>query len=119
MNIRISALPTVREEDGLAMSSRNEYLYDDERPAALTLYRSLEAAVKMIKEGVRDPRAIEEMAVGIIGSEPGTRIDYVSVVNADDLSPLTVIKDRAVLALAVFVGEARLIDNVVLETNEV
>lgn len=119
MNIRITALPTVREKDGLAMSSRNEYLYDDERLAALTLSRSLDAAKKMIREGVRDPRVIEEMAVGIIESEPGTRIDYVSVVNADNLSPLSVIEDRAVLALAVYVGDARLIDNVLLETNEV
>ena len=119
MNIRITALPTIREADGLAMSSRNDYLHDDERPAALTLSRSLDAAMEMVKEGVKDPRAIEKRAIGIIESEPGTRIDYVSVVNADDLSHLSVIEDRAVLALAVFVGNARLIDNVVLETNDV
>jgi pantoate--beta-alanine ligase len=117
MNIKILGLPTVREEDGLAMSSRNAYLYDDERSGALTLSRSLEAARQMLKEGNRDPRKIEEKVTAIIRSEPTTKIDYVRVVDADDLTPLSVIEDRALLALAVFVGEARLIDNGILEVN--
>jgi len=117
MNIDVIGLPTVREEDGLAMSSRNAYLYDDERSGALSLSRSLDAAREMVREGTRDPRAIEEKVTGIIGSESVTRIDYVSVVNADDLSPLSTIEGRALLALAVFVGDARLIDNTVLEFN--
>jgi pantoate--beta-alanine ligase len=117
MNIDVIGLPTVREEDGLAMSSRNAYLYDDERSGALSLSRSLDAAREMVREGTRDPRAIEEKVTGIIGSESVTRIDYVSVVNADDLSPLSTIEGRALLALAVFVGDARLIDNTVLEVN--
>jgi pantoate--beta-alanine ligase len=117
MNIRIIGLPTIREEDGLAMSSRNAYLYDDERPGALTLSRSLDAAREMVREGIRDPRAIEQKVTGIIESEPTTRIDYVSVVDADDLTPLSTIDERALLALAVFVGDARLIDNAVLEIN--
>ena len=71
----------------------------------------------MVRGGVRDPRAIEQKAAEIIRSEPTTRIDYVSVVDADDLSPLSGIEDRALLALAVFVGKARLIDNTVLEVN--
>lgn len=118
MNVRIIALPTVREPDGLAMSSRNAYLYDDERAGALTLSRSLEAAREMVEGGVRDPRAIEEEVTRIIGSEPATRIDYVAVVDADNLSALSTIEDRALLALAVFVGDARLIDNAVLEIKE-
>ena len=117
MNIRIVGLPTIREEDGLAMSSRNAYLYDDERSGALTLSRSLDAAREMVREGIRDPRAIEQKVTGIIESEPTTRIDYVSVVDADDLTPLSTIDERALLALAVFVGDARLIDNAVLEIN--
>ena len=117
MNIHIIGLPTVREEDGLAMSSRNAYLYDDERSGALSLSRSLDAAREMLKEGIRDPRAIEENVTGIIESESITRIDYVSVVNADDLTHLSTIEDRALLALAVFVGDTRLIDNTVLEVN--
>lgn len=117
MNINIIGLPTIREEDGLAMSSRNAYLYDDERSGALSLSRSLEAAREMVREGIRDPRAIEEKVTGIIESEPTNRIDYVSVVNADDLAPLSTIEDRTLLALAVFVGDARLIDNTVLEIN--
>jgi len=117
MNIQIVGLPTIREEDGLAMSSRNAYLYDDERSGALTLSRSLDSAREMVREGIRDPRAIEDKVAGIIKSEPTTRIDYVSVVNADDLGPLSTIEDRALLAMAVFVGDARLIDNAVLEIN--
>ena len=117
MNINIIGLPTIREEDGLAMSSRNAYLYDDERSGALSLSRSLEAAREMVREGIRDPRAIEEKVTGIIESEPTNRIDYVSVVNADDLAPISTIEDRTLLALAVFVGDARLIDNTVLEIN--
>jgi pantoate--beta-alanine ligase len=115
MNIHIIGLPTVREEDGLAMSSRNDYLYDDERAGALTLSRSLDTAREMVKEGIRDPRAIEQKVTDIISSEPLNRIDYVSVVNADDLTPLSTLEDRALLALAVFVGDARLIDNDVLK----
>jgi pantoate--beta-alanine ligase len=99
------------------MSSRNAYLYDDERSGALSLSRSLEAAREMVREGIRDPRAIEEKVTGIIESEPTNRIDYVSVVNADDLAPLSTIEDRTLLALAVFVGDARLIDNTVLEVS--
>ena len=117
MNIHIVGLPTIREEDGLAMSSRNAYLYDDERSGALTLSRSLDAAREMVREGIRDPRAIEDQVAGIIKSEPTTRIDYVSVVNPDDLGPLSTIENSALMAMAVFVGEARLIDNAVLEIN--
>ncbi len=117
MNINIIGLPTIREEDGLAMSSRNAYLYDDERSGALSLSRSLEAAREMVRAGIRDPRAIEEKVTGIIESEPTNRIDYVSIVNADDMAPLSTIEDRTLLALAVFVGDARLIDNTVLEIN--
>lgn len=117
MNIHIIGLPTVREEDGLAMSSRNAYLYDDERSGALSLSRSMDTAREMLKEGIRDPRAIEAKVTGIIESESITRIDYVSVVNADDLTHLSTIEDRALLALAVFVGDTRLIDNTVLEVN--
>ncbi|MGD8352690.1 MAG: pantoate--beta-alanine ligase [Pseudomonadota bacterium] len=117
MNIQVIGLPTVREEDGLALSSRNAYLYDDERPGALTLYRSLEAAREMVNQGERDPRKIEEKAATIIRSEPGTKIDYVEIVDADDLSPLTIMENRAVLALAVFVGDTRLIDNAILTVN--
>ncbi|MDF1525669.1 MAG: pantoate--beta-alanine ligase [bacterium] len=117
MNIRVIGVPTVREEDGLAMSSRNARLYNDERAGALTLSRSLDAAREMIREGVRDPRAIEKKVAGIIESESTNRIDYVSVVNADDLTPLSSIEKRALLAMAVFLGDTRLIDNTVLEIS--
>ena len=117
MNIQIIGLPTIREEDGLAMSSRNAYLYDDERSAALSLSRSLDAARAMVKKGTRDARMIEKKVTEIIESETATRIEYVSVVNADELTPLSTLEDRALLAMAVYVGDARLIDNTLLETR--
>jgi len=117
MGIRIIGLPTVREADGLAMSSRNAYLRDEERAGALTLSRSLETARQMVADGIRDPGQIEKKVTAIISSEPTTRIDYARVVNPDDLTPLSAIEDRALLALAVFVGGARLIDNTLLEVD--
>jgi pantoate--beta-alanine ligase len=117
MDIDIIGLPTVREKDGLAMSSRNAYLSADQRESALTLSRSLEAARKMVSEGERDPGVIESRIQEIIESQPLLSIDYVSIVDEGDLSPIDILDRPALLALAVRVGEARLIDNTVLLEN--
>ncbi|UCG38254.1 MAG: pantoate--beta-alanine ligase, partial [bacterium] len=114
MDVDIIGLPTVREPDGLAMSSRNAYLTGEERRSALALSRSLDLAREMFAGGVRDAAAIEAMVRETVQTEPFTRIDYVSVVDPEELTPLTVIADGALLALAVFVGDARLIDNALL-----
>lgn len=117
MGIRIMGGATIREKDGLAMSSRNAYLNGDERTAALTLPRSLEAARGLIQEGIRDSETIKAKVSAIIESESINRVDYVSVVSTDELAPLSTIEDQALLALAVYVGDTRLIDNTVLEIN--
>ena len=116
LDIDIVGLPTVREPDGLAMSSRNAYLDTEERASALSLSRSLELAREMVRDGTRDPAAIEERVREAISSQPHTRIDYVQVVDAEELTPVTSLEGRALLAMAVFVGNARLIDNTLLET---
>jgi pantoate--beta-alanine ligase len=118
LDVDIIGLPTVREPDGLAMSSRNSYLTKDEKESALSLSRSLDRARQLIAEGVRDAARIETEVRGIIEAEPHFSIDYVSVVDAEELTPLPIIEDRALLALAVSIGEARLIDNAILETED-
>ena len=118
MDIEVVGLPTIREKDGLAMSSRNAYLSADQRENALTLSRSLETARKMVSEGERDPVVIESRVKELIESQPLLSIDYVSIVDEGDLSPIDILDKPALLALAVRVGEARLIDNtVLLEAN--
>jgi pantoate--beta-alanine ligase len=114
MDIEVIGLPTIREKDGLAMSSRNAYLSADERENALTLSRSRETARKMVSEGERDPVVIESRVKELIESQSQLSIDYVSIVDEGDLSPIDILDKPALLALAVRVGEARLIDNTVL-----
>ncbi|MGQ9532738.1 MAG: pantoate--beta-alanine ligase [Desulfotomaculales bacterium] len=115
MPLEVVVLPTVREADGLAMSSRNVYLSPEERQAALVIPRSLARAVEAVKGGERDVAALREMVRGMLAAEPRASIDYVEIYGWPDLEPLTVLTDRALLAVAVRFGRARLIDNVVLE----
>ncbi len=106
--------PTVREPDGLAMSSRNAYLSPDERKQALCLKRALDRAVELYRTGERDPKKIAAALGIIIAREPAAKIDYVKVVDDATLAPIAAIERPALVALAVFVGKTRLIDNVVL-----
>jgi pantoate--beta-alanine ligase len=115
MPLEVVVLPTVREADGLAMSSRNVYLSPEERQAALVIPRSLARAVEAVKGGERNVGVLREMVRGMIAAEPRAQIDYVEIYGWPDLEPLTVLTDRALLAVAVRFGRARLIDNVVLE----
>lgn len=117
MDILISGLPTVREPDGLAMSSRNSYLTEEERADALSLSQSLNIAQELFNEGIRDAAVIEKKVREMIESCPCTSIDYVSIVDAEELTPVVVIENPALLALSVFVGKARLIDNAILGSN--
>lgn len=112
--IEIVILPTVREVDGLAMSSRNRYLNAEERERALSLSRSLFAAEKMVRNGERDAaRIVEAVREGMAN----VKIDYVELVDAETMQALERLDRRAVLAVAAFVGPARLIDNVVLDAR--
>ncbi len=117
MGVEVVGLPTIREEDGLAMSSRNTYLTADERASALTLNRSLRKAEEWVAEGVVDASEITSRAREIIQGEPHTDIDYLQVVDAQDLTPVKTITGPSLMAMAVKVGRARLIDNVVLQAE--
>ncbi|MFB0564209.1 MAG: pantoate--beta-alanine ligase [Candidatus Aminicenantaceae bacterium] len=116
LDVRLHVLPIVRDKDGLALSSRNEYLNPEERKAALVLRRSLQKAKEMIKEGERKvPRIIQRM-MEIIGKEPLARVDYVEIVDLDELNSPDIIEKRdTLIALAVFMGKTRLIDNMMVK----
>lgn len=111
MDIRIVGVPTVRHPDGLAMSSRNSYLSPEEREAALCLSRSLALAQEMVDAGERDAAVVRSAVEEHIRRTPFTRIEYVSLCHPATLEDLETIEEETLLALAVFVGKARLIDN--------
>jgi pantoate--beta-alanine ligase len=114
MDVEIQFLPIVREPDGLAMSSRNKYLSEDERKQATCLYRALKKAKELFASGVVDSgEIINEMTI-VVEAEPGAIIDYISIVDADELGPVKQVTGPALVALAVFFGETRLIDNTIL-----
>ncbi len=113
MSVEVVGMPTVREADGLAMSSRNTYLLPEERKAALSLYRSLQRAKAFLQEGEpRASRILDEMD-GILRSEPLVRMDYVQICDADTLREVDRIEGNVVVALAAYLGKTRLIDNLV------
>lgn len=115
LDIEIIAHPIVRESDGLAMSSRNEYLSPTQREQALTLSSALAAVRERFAEGERNADRLLEAARGVIARAPDAAIDYVSLVDAETIQPLETVESRALLALAVRFGKTRLIDNTVLE----
>jgi len=115
MNLEVVTLPTVREPDGLAMSSRNTYLNPEERQAALVLSQSLTLAQQLYARGEKDAERLRQEMIGLIQKQPLAKIDYVSVADGDTLDELDRVKPPAVVSLAVKIGKTRLIDNVVLE----
>jgi pantoate--beta-alanine ligase len=116
--IEIVGVPTVREPDGLAMSSRNAYLSPAERLAARCLSRALAAARAAVEGGARAAAPVLGAARAVLDAEPAARIDYVALVDADTLEPVPAIRGRTVLALAVFIGRTRLIDNTILTVSD-
>ena len=112
MSTKITVCPTVRESDGLAKSSRNQYLSPTERKDAVILYRSLSLAQTDIKRGLRDATKIRYNIEQYIRTMSRSEIDYVACVNAQTLEPLSEIKGNVLLALAVRFGKTRLIDNI-------
>ncbi len=112
--VTVVPVPTVREPDGLAMSSRNVYLDPDERRAAPVLYRSLMLAEELAAGGERRASAIAECMRALIQAEPLARLDYLAIVDDETLAPVETIDRPALAALAVFFGRTRLIDNVTL-----
>ncbi|MFH1037754.1 MAG: pantoate--beta-alanine ligase [PVC group bacterium] len=112
--VRVVGCPIVREKDGLAMSSRNKYLNPEERREALCLYRSLLRAREMAEKGETSSAVIREEMAAMIGKEPYARIDYIEFRNQETLEPRERAGEGTLIALAVFIGKTRLIDNLVL-----
>jgi len=115
MNVTLEVVPIVREKDGLAMSSRNAFLSSEERKAALVLSQSLQLAQKLVDQGQVNAQNIKEQVMLKIQQEKLAQIDYVEVYSYPQLENLDVIGDKALLALAVRIGNTRLIDNTILE----
>jgi pantoate--beta-alanine ligase len=112
--IEIVVCPIVREPDGLAMSSRNVYLDPEQRKAATVLFRALSAAKDMFEGGERDAENIRRKMKEVLENEPLAEVQYVSCADYDSLEELDVVKGKALLSMAVFIGKTRLIDNFVL-----
>ncbi len=117
MDLEIIGLPTVREADGLAMSSRNVYLKDNERPSALSLIASLSLAQKLYDQGERSAAKIISEARQLIQSAPYTDIDYIKICDTETMKDIEIIEKSALIALAVKVSQTRIIDNHVFGEN--
>jgi pantoate--beta-alanine ligase len=117
LGVELIALPTVRENDGLAMSSRNAYLSPTERLAARVLWTALYQAHQMYNNGVRQASSIREAMQYIIGAEPTAKLEYVSIADPDTLNELDAILETALVSLAVRIGTTHLIDNIVLDIS--
>jgi pantoate--beta-alanine ligase len=114
MDIEIIGIPTVREQDGLAMSSRNKYLSPEERLSALSLKKGLDLAKAMVKDGEKDSATIKNAVKELILTHPFTTIDYVTICDPAKLTDMENVNGPSLLAVAVKVGKARLIDNTII-----
>ena len=114
LDVEIVGHPIVREEDGLAMSSRNTYLSPEERKSATCLYQALVLAERRVREGEREAQRLKDELSRFILSHPHTRIDYIEFCDPETLAPVERLEGETLLALAVFVGRARLIDNALI-----
>ena len=114
-DIEIVGCPIIREEDGLAKSSRNTYLSPEERKAALVLSRSIFLGKEMVEKGERDCKKIIASMTAEIEKEPLAKIDYVDVVDFDTITPVEKLEGSILVAIAVYIGKTRLIDNFIVE----
>jgi pantoate--beta-alanine ligase len=115
MDLEFIILPTVREKDGLAMSSRNKYLSSEDRKQALVIYESLLEAKKLVEKGEREAEKVKQLILQIISRAQNAKPDYVEIVDAHELFPLSILEGKCLIAVAVKFGNTRLIDNIVLE----
>ncbi len=111
MNISIIGCPIIREDDGLAKSSRNTYLNTEERQAALILHKALTQGEELVKSGETDASKVKQAITDIINTEPLAKIDYVEIVDASELQAVETINGEILCAIAVYIGKTRLIDN--------
>jgi pantoate--beta-alanine ligase len=114
LDVEVIVLPTVREKDGLAMSSRNSYLNTDERRAAAVLYRALLAARDLYTAGAKEPEKLKQKMRAVLLTEHGVGIDYVEVADGETLAPLDMARGNMILLVAVRLGKTRLIDNLLI-----
>ena len=114
-DIRIVACPIIREEDGLAKSSRNTYLNAEERVAALVLSRALNKGKALVESGELSAAKVKDVIMEELCKEPLARVDYVEVVDADSIEPVKELKGNILVAIAVYIGKTRLIDNFIME----
>lgn len=115
MDVEIVEAPTVREADGLAMSSRNRYLNPEERKSALSLKKSIDTALKMAAEGELNSEKIKTSVNELITSFPFTTVDYINICDPETLEDISQLKEKSLLAMAVKVGSTRLIDNCMID----
>ncbi len=113
--VRLEVCAIVRDRDGLALSSRNQYLDAEQRPHATVLCRALEQIRRRIGEGERDAAVLLQLATDLIAATPGAGLDYAAAVDYETLQPLTSLRGRVLVALAVFFGTTRLIDNLIVD----
>jgi pantoate--beta-alanine ligase len=116
-DVELVLCPIVREPDGLALSSRNAYLSPEERRAATVLHRSLEAARREILGGARDALSLQNTVRNVLAAEQLARVDYAELASADSFEPVARLAAPAYVLLAVFIGRARLIDNLLIEPS--
>jgi len=115
MNLGIVTVPSERESDGLAMSSRNTYLTPEQRQTAVVLYQALSLAQQLWSQGEKDTGSLRGQMIDLIQQQPLADIDYVSIADAETLDELDTLNPPVLVSLAVKIGKTRLIDNIVLE----
>lgn len=115
MNLEVVGCPIIREDDGLAKSSRNTYLNPEERKAALILSKTIFMGQKMVEQGERDVKTLLDAMKANIETEPLAKIDYVEVVDGETMQKVEKIEDSVLVAMAVYIGNTRLIDNFIYE----
>jgi pantoate--beta-alanine ligase len=114
LEVEVVVMPTVREQDGLAMSSRNSYLNIEERRAAAAVHRALRTAERLVKAGVKEPVQLKDTMRAVLHEEQGLSIDYIEIAHQDTLAQLETVKDKIVILVAVRLGRTRLIDNLLV-----
>ena len=117
-DVQVVGCPIIREEDGLAKSSRNTYLSKEERQASLVLNKSLKKAKKLLEDGEKDALLVKRVIEQEINKQPLARIDYIEIADSESLRPVKKADESLLIAIAVFIGKTRLIDNFTFRTGE-
>ncbi|MDP8259312.1 MAG: pantoate--beta-alanine ligase [Candidatus Aadella gelida] len=117
LSVDVRIMPIVREEDGLAMSSRNVYLSQEERTQALNIFRSLKSAKELASSGEKETKNLKSSIKEILEEQKDIRIDYVEILDTEKFEPINKVEKKALVAVAVFVGKTRLIDNMLIGTT--